>query len=1172
MNRTAIERFSIDARRKLIQSVESAMIELGVGPKSKSISVESAGDVTVITLEGGLQNTISSDEAKWRNQLIEVIDSVGYENILEQVAYTWFNRLIAIRYMEVNDFLPTHVRVLSSIDSEKDEPDIVTQFAYVPLQIPQSERKEILRLKDENLLDQMFSKIFILQCRELNNILPELFTLTKPYENLLLRLSYVNQDGVLRDLVDNVPEEDFRDAVQIIGWMYQYYNSELKDEVFANLKKNVKISKERIPAATQLFTPDWIVRYMVENSVGRVWLEGHDDSILKEKWKYYLQEAEQEQDVIARLKEIRLSRSSMMPSDITVIDPCMGSGHILVYAFDVLIQIYDSFGYTRSDAVSSILENNIFGLDIDDRAYQLAYFAVMMKARQYNPNIFNKKVKLNLHAIPESDILSDDILEMYGSNLPMNEREYARTELRYLISLFKDAKTYGSLLSPRELNWEILEKAVRDRSSSIYYTPEKDERLSNIVEVAKVLSNKYDAVITNPPYLASSGMDQKLSKFVKDTYPDSKSDLFACFIERCIKFSRQQNYVSMITQHAFMFLSSFESLRNKIRKNTTISSLLHLGAHAFDQIGGEVVQSVTFTLCNDVQKEYLGTYCRLVDGYGEQEKEDLFISKQNRFYVKQDRFDAIPGSPVAYWLSDNMISCFEKGTPLKEIASPRQGLATGENARFVRQWYEVDVNNIKFDCKSRSDSVESGVKWFPYNKGGEYRKWYGNNDCVIDWENDGDRLRNFKDSTGKLRSVLRNPDYYFQPSVTWSKISSGSIAFRFKPYGHIFDVAGTSIFANDGDRRYIHGFCNSNVALSIANAISPTLNYEVGHIASFPIIYSDSNKSVVEDLVGKNIELAKEDWNDYECSWDFLSDPIIRNNVDGTLESAIVRYKEHCIKSFETTKSNEEKINSIFIETYGLTGELSNIVDDDRITIRVPTIDGCIKNLMSYAIGCMFGRYSLDQLGLIYAGGTFEPIDSKFHPDLDNIIPINDNEYFGDDIVTRFVEFIKVAFGEETLEENLKYIANNLGVKGSGTSREKIRKYFLTDFYKDHLKMYSNLPVYWLFDSGKENGFKALIYMHRYNENLIPKMRQDYLLPMQRRYQDQFDSETDPTVRSKLEKKLNEIQTYDIAMELYSTNKVTIDLDDGVKVNYAKFQNIEIPGEKNKINLLYKLK
>ena len=599
--------------------------------------------------------------------------------------------------------------------------------------------------------------------------------------------------------------------------------------------------------------------------------------------------------------------------------------------------------------------------------------------------------------------------------------------------------------------------------------------------------------------------------------------------------------------------------------------MAHLGARGFDQIGGEVVQTSAYVLLNDRIPDYIGTYSRLVDVSGESAKELMFLSGTSRFHRKSSSFSTIPSSPLAYWIPNSLIDAFSKGKPLSEIASPRVGLQTGENARFVRFWYEVDINKVHLSCKSREEAIQSGMKWFPYNKGGEYRKWYGNNDCVIDWQNDGERLRNFKDDKGKLRSVLRNPDYYFLPSVTWSKISSGSIAFRYKPAGHIFDVAGTSIFASEDIRRYIHGFCNSSVALAIANAISPTLNYEVGHIASFPIIIDHDGMGIIDDLVEENIRISKEEWDSYEVSWDFMKNPLVTRRELKLISKAVDDYIMMRKDEFTLVKNNEEKLNEEFIDIYGVEGDVSPSIPDDRITIRIPDTTSEILNLISYSVGVMFGRYSIEEPGLCYAGGPFTAHSSLFSPDSDNIIPINDNEYFGDDIVVYFCDFISKVFGADTLEENLRFIADNLGIKYSGTSRDGIRKYFLNNFYDDHLKRYQKCPIYWQFDSGKENGFKALIYMHRYTPDLITKMRQDYLLPMLSRFNEQLKI-ADGTEKAIIQKKIDEIQIYDIAMEKYASEKISIDLDDGVKANYAKFQDIENPGSKRKINLLTPLK
>lgn len=1151
MDRAAVERFSIESRKKLIRSIDNAMVELGVSPKSEVESIESAGDVTIITLKGGFKTTITAEETKWRGELVEAIKAEGYDNILEKVAYTWFNRIIAVRYMEVNDYLPSHVRVLSSVIEGRKEPDIITQCLKMDLSMTQAENEFVIRLKDSGEDDKLFSRLFVIQCRKLNEILPELFTKTKPYENLLLRISYIDSDGVVRDLVDNIPEDDFRDAVQIIGWMYQFYNSELKDETFADLKKNVKISKERIPAATQLFTPDWIVRYMVENSVGRVWLEGHDDPSLKSEWRYYLDEAEQEPDVQSELKRIRSGRADMMPSDIKVIDPCMGSGHILVYTFDVLMQIYESYGYMSSDAAEMIVTKNLYGLDIDDRAYQLAYFAVMMKARQYDSGVFSKGLKPNLYAIPESNGISDDVLNEYGQKMQPMERSLALNDLKYLIQLFHDSKIYGSLLKPKDIDYSQIRKALKDCTITLYSNPIIREKVEEIVSVAELLSLGYESVITNPPYLGSSGMDSKLSSFVKDHFKDSKSDLFACFIERCIQFTEDHGYAAMITQHAFMFLSSFESLRSKICSKNSIINMAHLGPHAFDQIGGEVVQSSSFILTPNSINGYQGTYVRLIEGKGESEKESGFLSGENRYCVKQDRFNAIPGSPIAYWVSEQFVDNFSKGISIDSISDHTGSQnKTADNEKYMRLWWEVDYNTIG-----------PNNKWVRCAKGGESRQYYGNILHIVDWS---DGARSFYKNN--KTSNLLDERYWFKEGITYTKVSSKGSSFRYLPLNCVFETGGPSIIDLGKNLYYVLAFLNSNVSKLYLSTLNPTINLQVKDVNNLPLIIDPNHFDLISNASITCKKLSEEDWSECESSIEYVSSPLLSLNTT-QLEECIRKRSDVIIERRTQMLNSELIINKGFNEIYGL-----NIDEETSVDLR--NIDNTreIKDLISFAIGCMFGRYSLDYPGLQFAGGDFKPLEQRFMPDPDNIIPINDNEYFSDDIVSRFVEFIRIAFGDEHLEENLKFIANNLGVKGKGTSREIIRKYFLNDFYKDHLKMYSNLPIYWLFDSGKDNGFKALIYMHRYDENLIAKMRQDYLLPMYRRYNEMFESEKDPVERSKLEKKINELSTYDLAMELYSTEKVSIDLDDGVKVNYAKFQNIDNPGGKGKINLLYKLK
>ena len=890
---------------------------------------------------------------------------------------------------------------------------------------------------------------------------------------------------------------------------------------------------------------------MVENSLGRVWLEGHPDDILQSKWKYYLEEAEQEPQVKEKLKELRASRRNMEPTDIRIIDPCMGSGHVLAYAFDVLVQIYESYGYSKQDAASLIVENNIFGLDIDERAYQLAYFAIMMKARSYDSNIFGKNTKPNLHTMVETSDLDDSCLDGYGNGMPPAEKNLAYNDMKYILSSFRDAKTYGSLIKIHGLDYGRIDAFMDSRSSSLYA---KDDRVKEAVAVAKVLSKKYDAVITNPPYLGSSGMDAKLSKYVKDCYPDAKSDLFACFIERCMDLTDKRSFTAMITQHAFMFLSSFEKFRHNLIDTKTIVNVAHQGARGFDQIGGEVVQTVAFVVCNNYIVDYTGTYCRLVDVNGESAKESKFLSGENRFYVKQSRFDAIPGAPIAYWIGDFGFNLFNN-ISITKYGKATEGLKTGDNDRFLRCWYEVDLN--KTNIFSNTDNK----KWYKTAKAGEHRRWYGSHYIVTNYENNGKEIIEY----GHGSIPKSNHD---NSVITWNRIGISNLGFRLLPSGFISNMGGLCFYPyNSNDTLALLAFLNSSIVEFELELLNPTISFPPGTINDLVIINLESiDIEYVSMLANNCIDSAKAIWNMSELSWDFDFKIYFKHNIAATVDyikSMICNYQE-------LIKRESIKLNRYFYN-FIKKDESYTYYDKRDLNLQNKTVVDVIKMIISSAVGCMFGRYSLDKEGLINAGGDWVDPGLSFEADADNIIPINDNEYFGDDIVVRFVEFIKTAFGEEHLEENLKYIADNIGIKYTGTARDGIRKYFLNNFYDDHVKMYQKRPIYWLFDSGKENGFKALIYMHRYTPDLIPKMRQDYLLPMRTRYVEMSKS-LEGTEKINLQKKIEEIQTYDIAMEKYASDKVSIDLDDGVKVNYAKFQNIENPGSKKKIDLLHPLK
>lgn len=834
MNKTAIKNFAVEARVMLINAVTQLAYEF-------EVTENGTNDPAQESVNG---RSLTAAEKNQRSQLIANIRQNGFTQTMEEAAYTWFNRFIALRFMEVNNYLPSHTRIFSD-ESGNFKPEVLSDAANV--EIDGLDKELILELLENQENERLYKYIIITQCNALNKGLPEMFEQIGGWTELLFPRNLLREDSVIAKMITEIPEEDWRDQVQIIGWLYQYYNTEPKDKVFADLKKNIKISAQAIPAATQLFTPDWIVRYMVENSLGRLWAEGHgkpDDA----DWKYYLDEAEQEDPVKAELEKIRAEYKNIQPENIKIIDPCMGSGHILVYAFDVLIDIYRSCGWGERDAAKSILRNNLYGLDIDRRAYQLAYFAVMMKARQYNRRICSPENQPNLANF--ADVMGADTDMLSGS-------------IRRFAEQFAFADTYGSLMT-------VTAPADIDTAFSDFMPTFglNMRQFDMMMKIYKILSQKYDVVCTNPPYMGGSGMNVKLSEFVKSKFPDSKSDLFACFIEKCGQLAKPHGFYAMITQHAFMFLSSYENLRRKLMLKTTVN-MAHLGARAFDEIGGEVVQTTAFVMTGHI-KDYKGTYARLVDTVGENEKRDLFLSGDKRFAAKQENFSKIPGMPVAYWVSENFIRAFENGRLLGEIASSKQGIATADNNRFLREWYEVNVEKILFDCSTHEESKTSPAKWYPYNKGGEFRKWYGNNDYVVNWQYDGAELRNFK------KSVIRNPNFYFMPCFSWSLISSSVAAFRYKPKGHIFDVAGMSCFSND-KLHYLLALCNSSCAMKVLEVIAPTINYQCGDIANIPVIIPDSDEveNHVKELVKDNIDSCKTDWDYYEVSWDFEKHPLI---------------------------------------------------------------------------------------------------------------------------------------------------------------------------------------------------------------------------------------------------------------------------------------------------------
>lgn len=1203
MDKTAIKKFAIWARNKLIaDSIYRARL-LGITDKGIQAPLpQSTKDAQFFDIGLKEPSAITGDAITQRKNLVAVIQEKAKEStypeafshIMEETAYTWFNRLIAIRFMEVNDYLSA--RVLSSKTSEKIEPDLVTSPFDSDLTFSEDESRQIIDWKMNNQTDDLFRMLFLKECNALNEPLPMLFEKIADYTELLLTLSISDRDGVVWHLVHDIPEDDFRDQVQIIGWLYQYYNTEPKDKVFAR-KSSEKIKKEDIPAATQLFTPDWIVRYMVENSLGRLWIEGHPDEVLKGQWKYYLDEAEQEESVQEQLNQIYAEHSKLNLEDLTCLDPCCGSGHILVYMFDVLMQIYRSRGYRDRDAAISIVEHNLYGLDIDERAAQLAYFAVMMKARQYDRRFLSRGIQPHIYAIEESNGLST-WKAFSGSDfgqLTLDQTYIAQAD--ELIDLFHDAKEYGSILKVEPTDYDnlqdYLEEIRQKGSENILFAAWADEmagKMPKLIRQAKLLSRKYDVVVTNPPYMGSGGMNAKLSKYVKDNYPDSKSDLFAVFIEQCGAMAKPNGYQAMITQHAWMFLSSYEKLREKILQKMIVN-MAHLGPRAFEEIGGEVVQTTSFVLRNEFSNGYQGEYCRLIEPTTQKDKEDMFLSAQNRYVSKQENFAKIPGSPVAYWASDAVISLYTHSINAGNIAEFKHGMSTGKNEAVVRLWYEVIFDEIAFDKKSHDEFHQAAKRFVPYNKGGGYRKWYGNQEYIIGYDFEYDKLM---DSFSGHRHD--NKESYFKTCISWSKVTSSGLAMRYFPEGFIYDVAGCSLFTKHEYLKYLLAFFNLKVKDVTVAALSPTLNFEVGQLRKSPIIYNRIEKNEIDSFVDSCIMISKSDWDSFETSWDFQTHPLLVPSAldmtglitakQPTLAKRYEQFKAVCKDRFDILKDNEEDLNRIFIDIYGLQDELTPEESDKDVTVHrvfdtkddvpesmkdsnyVLTKEDVMKSLLSYAVGCLFGRYSLDTPGLAYAGGEWDAGKYQtFIPDNDNVVPITDEEYFDDDLSSFICAWLKKAFGRENFEANLEFLTDALGTRGT-TSREKLRNYFLKNFYKDHCKTYQKRPIYWLFDSGKENGFKALVYLHRYDENTIGRVRADYLHRMERIYSNEVNRMQDVIDHShsahevsvaekrleKMKKQIKECQDYDAKLGHLALDQIHLDLDDGVKINYRKAQ------------------
>lgn len=1167
MNKTAIKNFAIWSRNKLIADISYKAGLLGITEKGiKSTLPQSTQTVQFFDIGTKEPSSITGIEIQQRKKLVEEIEkkakqsdyATAYKNVIEEVAYTWFNRLIAIRFMEVNDYLPTRIRVLSSESNGKAEPDLVTHALEANLDYTAYEKDRIIQLKHENKLDELFRMLFIKQCNALNANLPELFEKTSDYTELLLNVSFTDKEGIVYHLVNDIDEDDFNVSkegqVEIIGWLYQYYNTEQNELVYDGSYAKNKISKDLLPAATTIYTPDWAVRYMVENSLGKLWIENHPNSEIRNNLKYFIHESVNTQSPLANIQD---QNKTVKPEDIKIIDPCMGSGHILVYVFDVLILIYESMGYSQREAAKSILINNIFGLDIDDRAFQLSYFALMMKARQYNRRILNESIKCNLYSVQESNSINRAQLDFFGNGLSFDDKNIAIKQITSLLNTFENAKEYGSILKVDIYDWDLLNSFISSTKENGQMSLESiglentKLQLQLIVDIARTMAQEFEVVITNPPYLGSSRFSPKLDKYVKENYLDEKSDLSMVMLKRAMQgYSKKNGFISFITTSSWMFLSSFEKTRNYMLENFSIDSLVDFGTELFD---GKVGHNPIVSWVNrNVNSSKNVIAIRLVDYcYSRRdEKEPEFFNLKNRYTTIKDNFLLIPGKPIAYWASNKFISAYERGISIEKISDYTGSQnKTANNEQYLRKLWEVSSEKVGID-----------KKWVFYAKGGEYRKHFGNLNLVVDWS---DAARDFYKSNPT--SNLLAEKYWFKEGITYTMLTSKGPNFRYLPDYCVFDMGGPAICYLGDKILYVLAFLNSCIAEKHLAILNPTLNLQAKDIKNLPLIIDQEYFDQITAIERENVALSEIDWNSIETSKDFIRSPLIKGT---SIESAFSVWEQASLKRFSKIKANEEEINRVFINIYGLENEIDPTVRERDVTLNKANLLQDIKEFISYAVGCIFGRYSLDYEGLVYAGGKWDLAKyCKFIPDNDNILPISDEEYLTDDIVVRFVDFVRTVYGQESLESNLNFIASALGGKDN-SSRDVIRGYFLKDFFKDHCQLYQKRPIYWLFDSGKQNGFKAIIYMHRYDENTIGNLRIDYLHRIQRIYENEITRMQDTIENSrdarevtaatkrkeKLIKQLQETKEYDEKIAHLALARTSIDLDDGVKVNYEKIQ------------------
>jgi len=1151
MDKNAIKKYAIWARRELIARVSqrAALYE---------ITAEGYGDTDAVSVHGRI---LSLEEKNQRRALIAQIQQKGFEQVMEEIAYTWFNRFSALRFMEVNGYLPTRIRVFT--DEENNfKPQIMTEA--INLEMDGLDMQKVFAFKDANDDEGLFKYLLITQCNALSSILPGMFQKIADYTELLFPDNLLREGSVVEQMVSKIPEEDFNvnsedGQIEIIGWLYQYYISEKHEEIIDPIYGK-EVAKDDVPAATQLFTTDWVVRYVIDNSVGRYWIERNPSSQLKNQLTYFVK---------LQNGKIKMAKEKVLPQEITTLDPCVGSGHFLIYAFDVFMKIYVEYGYSEREAAAEIVKNNLYGLDIDGRATQLAYFSVMMKARQYDRRFFTRGIQPNVYEIIESNNVDRVSIEHFYKN-----DTALKNDTEAIISTFKDGKEYGSILQIPIVDFDrINARLVGLKSETNIYNAYLLGEFRKIVRVAEIMSKKYAIVATNPPYL--NKYDAKLKDFVVNKYKDYAGDLFSVFIFRNLLYCQKDGYAGLMTPNVWMFIRMYEKLRKYIVDNKDIITLVQMAKGAFFK---EATVDICAFVIRNSHDGVSGSYIRLekfrgdMDLQGAKTLEAIHSNNCDYLFVKGvESFDRIPGSPIAYWSTEELLRAFESFPSINVIGEAKAGMTTGDNDRFLRSWSEVSNGQVGLYCDSSEAAFESKCKWFPYNKGGRFRKWYGLNELVVLWENNGSVIKSATKNGRKIASV-RSERLYFKESITWATLTSGLFSARYSEPGHLFDDKGSSAFIPHEHIYYVLAFMNSKVSEYVLGMLNPTISFQSGNIGALPIKIPCEEEAEITRRVKECIELCKEDWDAYENSIEFKKSPLIGD--EQLLEASVMLWRKTCRERASRLKENEEYINKVFIRNYGLDLELLPDVDDKDLSIIVPDEKQVIIDLISYLVGCIFGRYSLDKEGIAFAGNHWTISQYRtIIPDLDGIIPICSDDYFEDDMTGVFISSLEKSFGKESLNQNLMYISRVLG--GNGSPRDVIRQYFIDDFYKDHLSKYSfgslgKRPIYWLFDSGKKNGFKCLIYMHRYQPDTIARIRTDYVHEQQSRYrtamadlQNRIDNASTTSERVKLTKKLKTIREQDEELRIYeekihhlADQMIKIDLDDGVKVNYAKFQDV----------------